>query len=231
MLQSLRRRFRSGGPEGVATGDVTPQVLAERLGSLRTPRPVTVPPPRAEFVGYALDCEIHALVSLDDVQTVRWSDLLSACTEIQLREALLVGLEDGEPREVGDLVVARNELVAAWASPFRGSAERRVRTRAERVTFASGPYRVVGFLHALPTADAFVTFEKRASMVPLSEATIEVPGPTGAPGARRVVRGGTLIVNRALIRDLRLWHNDVEFPAVTARFAERLPVNEMTGVA
>lgn len=243
MLQSLRRRFRSAGPDGVSIGDVAPSVLAERLGALRAgPRDGRARPTRgdepqlgpggqatAEFLGYALDCEIHALVAVDDVESVRWSDLLNAASEIELHEAVLTGLEDGIARDVGDLIVARDELVAVWASAFRGTGERRVRTRGECVTFTSGPYRVVGYLHAMPTADAFVTFDRRANMVPLTEARILVPRPAGATGARRIVSGGTLIVNRMLMRNLAPWRDGTEYPAVAARFGERMPIKDMTG--
>lgn len=246
MIQSLRRRFHSAGPDGVTTGDVAPSVLAERLGAMRAgprregarPAPreladVARPDPgaqaMAEFVGYALDCEIQALAAVDDLESVRWSDLLNAATEIELHETVLIGLEDGLAREVGDLTVTRDELVAVWASAFRGASERRVRTRGERVTFTSGPYRVVGYLHAMPTTDAFVTFERRANMVPLTEARILIPRPAGAPGARRIASGGTLIVNRALMRNLEPWHEATEYPAVVARFGERMPIKDMTG--
>mgnify|MGYP002336490286 CR=1 FL=1 len=103
------------------------------------------------------------------------------------------------------------------------------RDGGERVTFTSGPYRVVGYLHAMPTADAFVTFERRANMVPLTEARILIPRPDGAPGSRRIVSGGTLIVNRTLMRNLAPWHEGTEYPAVTARFGERMPIKDMTG--
>lgn len=246
MLESIRRRFLSAGPDDVTAGDVASPALAERLGSLRSGRagslragslrdgapssgPGDAPPALAEFVGYALDCEIRAVASVDGVEQVRWSDLLSAASDIELHETVLIGLSDGVSRIVGDLTVARDELVAVWASTFRGADERRVRTRGERVTFASGPYRVVGYLHALPTVDALGTFDRRATMVPLTEARILVPRPTDAQRTPRVVSGGTLIVNRTLIRDLQLWHESAEYPAVVARFAERMPIKDMTG--
>lgn len=243
MLQSLRRRFLSTEPDDATPGDIAPTVLAERLGTLRdgarrdgvrpAPRDAAGPDPAAqgpaEFVGYALDCEIQALAAVDDIESVRWSDLLNSASEIELREAVLTGLSDGVAHNVGDLTIARDELVAVWASAFRGTGERRVRTRGERVTFTSGPYRIVGYLHAMPTTDAFATFERRDSMVPLTEARILIPQPAGAPGARCIVSGGTLIVNRALMGKLELWHEATEYPAVAARFAQRMPLKDMTG--
>jgi hypothetical protein len=174
------------------------------------------------FTGYALDCEIHAFVPVADVELTRWSDLLNASTEIRLHDAVLIGLDDLVPRRVGELNVLREELVAAWASPFRGAPELRVRTRSECVTFRSGPYRIEGFLHALPTADTIVTFGRRAELVPLTEATIELPGPgPGQRAWRHVIRGDTLIVNRSLSRDLRTWRPDVDLPPVARPVAAR----------
>jgi hypothetical protein len=192
------------------------------------PDGVPAPPGFIAFTGYALDCEIQAFVAEAEAHGTRWSDMLNASTEIRLRDAVLIGLEDRVPRHVGDLSVLRDELVAAWASPFRGAPQLRVSTRAERVTFRAGPYRLQGFLHAPPTADVIVSFGRRGELVPLTDASIEVPGTPEAPELRAVASGSTLIVNRTLLRDLRLWRADVDLPVVARRFVERMPAKELT---
>jgi hypothetical protein len=241
---SLRRRSGADPHSNPPPGRLEPVPLAAapRAGigdlvlrapdtavSVGEPNGVPAPPGFVAFTGYALDCEIQAFVAEAEVDGTRWSDLLNASTEIRLRDTVLIGLEDRVPRVVGDLIVLRHELVAAWASPFRGSPELRVSTRAERVTFRAGPYRLQGFLHALPTADVIAAFGRRGELVPLTDASIEVPGTPEAPELRAVASGSTLIVNRTFLHDLRLWRSVVDLPVVARTFAERVPAREYTG--
>jgi hypothetical protein len=217
MQLSIRRRF-GAAPRSDADG---PDIGRSAASDAAAGELIT-------FTGYALDCEIHALVAAEDVSGARWSDFLNASTEIRLRDAILVGLEDGEARLVGELSVLRDELIAAWASPFRGTPERRVRTRTERVTFQAGPYWIDGFLHAVPSADPVAAFARRGELVPLTEARIEVPGPNGYAALTRVVRGDTLIVNRTKLGDLRPWRPAIDLPSVAVTFAEKVPLKELT---
>jgi hypothetical protein len=258
MLQSIRRRFLDVEPTVEEPLDeMSRAILAERLQGLRAevrrpdpsrPSPdraepadhgapgdrpgvdghATAQPAMAEFLAYALDCEIHGFVAVQDVQGARWSDLLNACSEIQIHDAVLIGLDDRQRRRAGDLTVLREELVAAWASPFRGAGELRTETRAERVTFRAGPYRLAGYLHAIPTAEDIIAFARRGEMMPLTDASIEIPGSAAAGTARTVAGGDTLIVNRALTRELRLWHPDLDLPLAWTRSSTRLPVTGPT---
>jgi hypothetical protein len=63
------------------------------------------------------------------------------------------------------------------------------------VAIKLGPYRVRGYLHALPGADPVQAIRRRKPMVPLTDAWIEFSSATG-PQRRRI---GAVVVNREQI--------------------------------
>lgn len=169
-----------------------------RLVMGRTPdEPVADPPapalaPEVEFMGYADDCVLTGHIRLD---AARLTDLLNDHDEFELVDVHVESLIGDKIIEVRDVTVGRDELLAVHALGPRGERGRRVRTRQHPLAMKAGPYRVRGYLHALPGTDPISSFRHRRPMVPLTEAWIEYD--LGAEPQRR--RATTLVVNRQQI--------------------------------
>jgi hypothetical protein len=202
IAQTLRRRLRI-----VFTG-------AERLPE-DTASSVTALP-EVVLAGYAEDCRFSGRVRLDGE---RLSDMLNAYDEFQVIDAQIEGL-DGRFFEVGELVIARDELLAVHASGPRGNPGRRTRTHAHGVLIESGPYVIRGYLHVLPGADPLASARRRRPMVPLTNAWVEY----AVGGAQCHSELGTIVVNRETADWMRLASDaEVAFPEV--------PVADATQVA
>lgn len=154
-----------------------------------------------ELAGYAEDCRIFGFVNLD---TDRLTDYLNAREQYELRDILLVALQDGRATEAKSLTVERHELLAVRGSGPRGNANRRGRTRPYPMTLQTGPYTIHGHLHGLPGTDPLKTLRLRRTMVPLTESWIEYLADDDAHRARV----GTIIVNREMIDWIRLATGD-----------------------
>jgi hypothetical protein len=149
-----------------------------------------------EFAAYATDCRISGRM---EVGERRMTDVLNAASDFHLEEARLESLEDGHLVEVADLTVGGDELCAVVASGSRGDPSRRVRTFSTRVDVDLGPYRVEGHLHATPASDPLASVVRRATWVPLTDATLHYRA--GTDEVSEDV--GTIIVNRTLASSFR----------------------------
>ena len=145
---------------------------------------------------YATDCRLFGCVELGDG---RLTDLLNATSELRIQDARLESLADGHVVEIPEVAVSYDELCAVVASGPRGDVGRRLRTHATRVTVDLGPYTVVGLVHGTPASDPLVAAVRRATWLPLTDATVTYRrGPDSACD-----EVATLLVNRTLASSFR----------------------------
>lgn len=163
------------------------------------------------FVAYGEDCILsgEAVLNAD-----RLTDMLNAHDEYVLAGVTVERFDGGEPLDVPEIAVARDELFLVHANGPRGDAARRHRTMPQHLAIKMGPYEVRGFFHGLPGADPVVAFRRRKAMVPLTDASI---GYTFR-GERRETRFDTLIVNREQIDWIeQMMPSQEEFPTEPTR--------------
>jgi hypothetical protein len=199
MIASLPRRLRFGfsSPEGDPTG------TSPDDGQL-------VP-----FVAYGEDCILsgEAILNAD-----RLTDMLNGADEYLLAGVTVERFDGGEPLDVAEVVVARDEIFMVHASGPRGDAARRHRTMPQHLAIKMGPYQVRGFFHALPGADPVEALRRRKAMVPITDARI---GYTSR-GERRESRVETLIVNREQIDWIeQVMPSQEEFPTGPKRLVPK----------
>lgn len=148
------------------------------------------PPGRiVEFLAYGEDC---LLVGRLRLVGDRLTDQLNAQEEFEIVDLVAERLSDGQASEVPALMVARDDLLLVQAAGPRGDAGRRHRTRTYPVATQIGPYRVRGQLHAMPGVDPEVVIRRRAPMVPLTDAWVELP----LGSELDLQRLGTVVINR-----------------------------------
>ena len=169
--------------------------LVEALGRGRSSAKEAIPPPglvaptRLDFVAYGEDCLIAGRLRFDGD---RMSDFLNDHETYQIDDLIVEELVDGRTSAVGQLVVARDEVLVVQLAGPRGVLERRVRTHGHPVAVKVGPYRLRGRLHAPPGLDPTSLIARRSPMVPLTEALIDRPvGPE-----REVHPIGNVAINR-----------------------------------
>jgi hypothetical protein len=121
-----------------------------------------------EFHAYADDYTVHGDVALD---TDRLAEFLEATHDIDVDNLDLRALDDGRQHHLPSGLIRREELCAVTATGPRGRIDRRLRTRAYPMRVEVGPYLVVGYFQALPTADPW-TMVQRRQIVALSPARI-----------------------------------------------------------
>lgn len=124
---------------------------------------------RIEFRAYADDYTVRGELELHGE---RLSDFLAGADEIELGSVAVRSLDDGRTYELPSAVIPRQELCIVAATGPRGRSDRRVRTRAHPMRAEAGPYAVVGYFHALPTADPRLTALHR-EVIALSPARLE----------------------------------------------------------
>lgn len=149
-----------------------------------------------DLEAYAADCRLFGRVDLGDG---RLTDLLNVSAELVVQDARLESLVDGHVTESPELVVARDELYAVVASGSRGDVARRVRTHTTRVEVDLGPYRVAGLVHGTPASDPLGIALRRASWMPLTDATVVYRRGEDTVGDDVP----TLLVNRDLATSIR----------------------------
>lgn len=142
-----------------------------------------------DFVAYAEDCILSGRISLAEE---RLTDLLNAHDEYVLSDVLVERFDDSPAVILAEVMVRRDEVLLVHATGPRGSAARRQRTRQHPLAMQLGPYHVRGYLHALPGSDPLAAIRRRKSMVPMTDAWIEVGGGSG----RQRRRVGVVVVNR-----------------------------------
>jgi hypothetical protein len=180
-----------------------------RLGFSRSGEPAADPGNRADevaFVAYGEDCILSGRTVLD---ADRLSDMLNSHDEYVLKGVRVERFDGGEPLEVAEIAVPRDEIILVHASGPRGDAARRHRTMPQHLAVKMGPYKVRGYFHALPGADAVAAIRRRKAMVPLTDARIEYT----FHGERRETQVDTVIVNREQIDWVEaVLPTQVEFP-------------------
>jgi hypothetical protein len=145
-----------------------------------------------EFVAFAGDCWVRGTVDLPE--GARLSDFLNEAEEIPVRGAELVSHTDGHVVLLDELSLRREDLYAVVALEPRSPGTKRLHTVRHRLEVRSGPYTMLGYLHARPGALPLFSLGRRLSLVPLTGATIAFSH-AGSVEARDVE---TLIVNRDL---------------------------------
>ena len=153
------------------------------------PEPAHRRHPLVDFVAYAEDCVLSGRVRLS---AQRMTDLLNDHDEIQLVDVMVQRLRDAGSLEVPEVLVRRDEILFVHAAGPRGEAHRRRRVLMHPLAMQLGPYRVRGYLHALPGSPPLVALRSRQSMVPLTDAWIEYDD--GSVHHRHHV--GAIVVNR-----------------------------------
>jgi hypothetical protein len=111
-----------------------------------------------DFRAYADD---YTIGGATDFRGDRLADYLDDVDEVEVERARVRALDDGREHELASAVIQRDELCIVAATGPRGRADRRHVTRAYPVRAEVGPYAVVGYFHALPTADPFGTIARR----------------------------------------------------------------------
>lgn len=146
--------------------------------------------PLVRFEAYRVDARIFGWVHL---RADRLSDLVNACTELELLNAEVEDLAAGTTSAPFEgIVVQRDDLVAIHASGPRGDESRRRRTRVHPIAMQSGRYLIGGHLHVPPGENPNVSLATRPPMIPLTEAWIEY----WPDGKRQRQWVGTLVMNR-----------------------------------
>jgi hypothetical protein len=113
---------------------------------------------RIEFRAYADDYTVGGATVLEGD---RLSDFLDSVDELEVDDVTVRALEDGREHDLPSAVIPREELCIVAATGPRGRADRRFRTRAHPMRAEVGPYAVVDYFHALPTADPFAVVQHR----------------------------------------------------------------------
>ena len=140
--------------------------------------------------------------------------MLNLHDEYDLADVTVERFDDGEPLEVPEISVARDEIILVQATGPRGDETRRHRTMPQHLALQMGPYKVRGFFHALPGADPVVALRRRKTMVPLTDARIEYT----IRGEQRETSVDTVIVNREQIDWVQeLMPTAKEFPQAPGR--------------
>jgi hypothetical protein len=163
------------------------------------------------FVAYGEDCIVSGHTTLD---AVRLTDMLNAHDEYVLAEVTVERFDEGEPFEIAELTIHRDDIYLVEATDPRGDIARRYRTTPRRLALKVGPYEVRGFFHGRLGAEPVRALRRRLTMVPLTDVQIEYT----CRGERRATRVDTVIVNREQIDWVQAaLRSQGEFPTGPAR--------------
>ena len=153
-------------------------------------------PPSIEFVAYSTSERLSGRIRLD---SARLTDMLNAHAEFVLVDALAERLPDGGSMVVPEILLRRHELALVRVGGPRGDRTRRVKTTRHHLVLRSGRYIVAGNIHSSLGQDPLATLRARASMIPLTDASILFRS-----GSDIVEEGsGTIVVNRDLVEWVR----------------------------
>src|SRR4051794_16465241 len=161
---------------------------AESSPGAQDEQPEVAAIPTVEFVAYTEDRRLFGQIALTEG---RLTDLLNDTPELDLVDIAIESLASGVVTDAASLVIGRDEILAVHATGPRGDPGLRTSSRSHPIVVKSGPYRIEGDLHVLPTSDPFVAMRRRPPMVPLTNGVIEYQV-AGEPVTRKVE---TLLVN------------------------------------
>lgn len=147
---------------------------------------------REQLVAWAEDCQVRGNVELADG---RLSDQVNELDLLVFHDATLAALEDGREVQVDEVEVERRELHVIEVTGHTGDPVRRLRTLRDHVALQVGPYRITGSLHRPPVAQPLAALAGWTRFVPVTDATFDVVGGSGAGPVHREV----LLVNRERI--------------------------------
>jgi hypothetical protein len=158
------------------------------------------------FLAYGEDCILKGRMALD---ADRLTDTLNEHDEYILVGVTVERFDDGEPFEIAEFAVPRDDIYLVHATDPRSDESRRHRTTPQHLALKMGPYKVRGFFHALPGADPVEAMRRRKAMVPLTDVRIEYT----TRGERREIRVDTVIINREQIDWVQaVFPHQLEFP-------------------
>jgi hypothetical protein len=145
-----------------------------------------------DLVAFASHGRLSGRIRLD---RARLSDMLNDYEELQLEGVLAMRLPEGHSRVIRELVIQRSELFVVHAGGPRGDRAQRTPTVPRGITIKCGPYFVTGDVHSPPGIDPLRFFQRRRTMVPLTDAVVEFPGARGQVQETADV----VVVNRDLV--------------------------------
>jgi hypothetical protein len=123
---------------------------------------------RIAFTAFAEDSVIRGELVLEGD---RLSDFIPQEGPFQIERVTLEALDDGRIVSAEAATIARSDLIAITASGPRGNKARRVRTRPHPARAQAGPYEIVGYVHAPPSAHPFSGVLRRR-VLPMTSAVI-----------------------------------------------------------
>jgi hypothetical protein len=123
---------------------------------------------RIAFTAFAEDSIMRGELALDGD---RLSDFIPQDGPFQIEHVTLEALDDGRSIEIPAATIARSDLIAITGSGPRGDKARRVRTRPHPARVQAGPYEIVGYVHATPSAHPFSGVLRRR-VLPMTSAVI-----------------------------------------------------------
>jgi hypothetical protein len=107
---------------------------------------------RVSFTAYADDSIIRGELLL---QGDRLSDFIAQDGPFDIASVTVEALDDGRLLAVDSATISRDDLLAITASGPRGNAARRIRTRPHPTRIKTGPFEVVGYIHAPPSGHPY----------------------------------------------------------------------------
>ena len=123
---------------------------------------------RIEFTAFTEDAIVRGeLVLAGD----RLSDFVTQDGPFEIEHVTLEALEDGRVVDAPATMVARSDLIAIAGAGPRGNTARRIRTRPYPARAEAGPYEIVGYVHAPPSAHPLNGVLRRA-VLPITSAVI-----------------------------------------------------------
>ena len=123
---------------------------------------------RVAFTAYAEDAIVRGELLLDGD---RLSDFIPQDGPFEIERVMVEALDDGRTVSVARTTIARSDLVAITASGPRGNRARRVRTRPHPARAQAGPFEIVGYVHAPPSAHPFSGVLRRR-VLPMTSAVV-----------------------------------------------------------
>lgn len=123
---------------------------------------------RIEFTAFTEDAVLRGeLLLVGD----RLSDFIMQDGPFEIEHVTLEALDDGRLVSVPSTLVARSDLIAIAGAGPRGNAARRIRTRPYPARAEAGPYEIVGYVHAPPSAHPLSGVLRRP-VLPITSAVV-----------------------------------------------------------